>query len=52
MGIFKGGSDMKKTTWTGDIVNGKVMPTKSERVIDKNIIEAMKDKLSEKSLSL
>ena len=43
---------MKKTTWTGNIVNGKVVPTKTERIIDNSIISAMKAKLEEKELSL
>ena len=43
---------MKKTTWTGNIVNGKVMPTKMEKVIDASIVSAMKAKLEEKELSL
>ena len=43
---------MKCTTWTGNIENGKVMPTKTSRVIDKNIVEAMKAKLNENTLSL
>ncbi|MFQ6724190.1 MAG: hypothetical protein ACLRFE_02525 [Clostridia bacterium] len=43
---------MKKTTWTGNIVNGKVMPAKTEKIIDNAIISAMKAKLEEKELSL
>jgi hypothetical protein len=43
---------MKKTTWTGNIVDGKVMPAKTEKVIDNSIIAAMKAKLEEKELSL
>ena len=43
---------MKCTTWTGNIENGKVMPTKTTRVIDKKIVEAMRDKLNEKTLAL
>jgi len=43
---------MKKTTWTGNIVNGKVMPAKTERVINTSIISAMKAKLEEKNLAL
>ena len=43
---------MKKTTWTGNIVDGKVMPAKTERVIDNKIILAMQDILKEKELSL
>lgn len=45
---------MKKSypTWTGSIENGKVMPAKTERVIDKEIILAMQAKLKEKELSL
>ena len=43
---------MKVTTWTGNIENGKVMPTKTSRVLNPEIIKAMQDKLSEKTLSL
>lgn len=43
---------MKKTTWTGNIVDGKVMPTKTERIIDNKIIMAMQDMLKENELSL
>lgn len=43
---------MKVTTWTGNIENGKVMPTKTSRVINPEIIKAMQNQLNDKALSL
>lgn len=44
---------MKKTTWTGNIVNGKVLPTKAERTIPNEVISAMMEMFeNNKGLSL